>query len=131
VRAKLSVLRASHRVLKPGGRIAYYTIYVVPDLSEAEYRQAIQFWPSAGTARREPAEMLASAGFVDVNETDVTKQYRTTTRAWLNGRRRHYDDLAQALGATALDQKIGENEFMLKFAKDGLVRRSLLTARRA
>ena len=113
-------------MLKPGGRIAYYTIYVVPDLSAADYRRMMKFWPSGATGRRLPLEMLEAAGFIDVHETDVTKQYELTTRGWLEGRRRHYDGLKQALGEEALE----EGESILSSIKEGLVRRSLLTARR-
>ncbi len=129
--AKLSVLRACHRVLKPGGRIAYYTIYVAPDLSAADYRRIMKFWPQAGTRKRSPSEMLESAGFVDVRETDVTKQYRTTSQVWLEGRQSRYDQLAQAMGEDTLKGKIEEGKAILELIKDGLLRRSLLTGRRA
>ncbi len=124
------MLRACHRVLKPKGRIAYYTIYIAPDLIEPGYRRAVKFWPEAATTRRHPAEMLESAGFVDVHETDVTKQYQATARGWLEGRRRYYDDLKQALGKAALTEKIQEGEETLQAVKDGLLRRSLLVGRR-
>ncbi len=130
MRAKLSVLRACHRVLKPEGRIAYYTIYVPADLSAADYRRITTFWPAAANGRRWPSEMLESAGFSDVHETDVTKQYRMTSRGWLDGRRRRYDELAQAMGEATLKDKIEEGESILESIKDGLLRRSLLTARR-
>ena len=130
MRAKLSVLRASHRVLKPGGRIAYYTIYVAPDLSAADYRRIMKFWPSASVGRRSLSEMLESAGFIDVRETEVTKQYQKTSRAWVEGRRRRYDGLERTMGKAALAGKIDEGERILESLKDGLLRRSLLTARR-
>ncbi len=130
MRAKLSVLRACHRVLKPEGRIAYYTIYVPADLSEADYRRITKFWPPAANGRRWPHEMLESAGFIDVHETDVTKQYRLTAKGWLEGRHRHYDGLKQALGEATLKDKIEEGQSILRSIKDGLLRRSLLTARR-
>ena len=130
MRAKLSVLRACHRVLKPGGRIAYYTIYVAPDLSAPDYRRIMKFWPSASVGRRSLSEMLESAGFTDVHETDVTRQYGVTSRAWVEGRRRRYDKLAQAMGEEALNGKIEEGESILALIKDGLLKRSLLTARR-
>jgi SAM-dependent methyltransferase len=131
VRAKLSVLRACRRVLKPGGRIAYYTIYVPPDLSAADYRRITKFWPLAANGRRSPPEMLESAGFTDVHETDVTRQYGITASAWLDGRRRHYDGLEQALGEASLKGKIDEGVATLEALKIGLLRRSLLTARRS
>ncbi len=125
------MLRACHRVLKPEGRIAYYTIYVPPDLSAADYRRITKFWPSASVGRRSPSEMLESAGFIDLHETDVTKQYTATARGWLEGRRRHYDGLEPALGAASLKGKIDEGVATLAALKNGLLRRSLLTARRA
>ncbi len=131
MRAKLSVLRASHRVLKPGGRIAYYTIYIPPDLSVADYRRIMKFWPEAATRKRWPAEMLAAAGFTQVDETDVTEQYGVTARGWVEGRKRHYDELIAAIGETSLKDKIAEGEGILQALKDGLLRRSLLTARRS
>ncbi len=129
--AKLSVLRACHRVLKPEGRIAYYTIYAPPDLSVVDYRRIMKFWPPATTRRRAPSEMLESAGFVDVRDADVTKQYRKTSRAWLEGRRRRFDQIAQAMGEDTLKGKIEEGKAILELIKDGLLRRSLLTGRRA
>jgi len=131
VPAKLSVLRACHRVLKPEGRIACYTIYAPHDLSDADYRRILKFWPSATTRRRSPSEMLESAGFTDVHETDVTKQYRMTAQGWLEGRRRRFDELAQAMGEDTLKGKIVEGEVILASIKAGLLRRSLLTAQRA
>ncbi len=128
--AKLSVLRACRRVLKAEGRIAYYTIYAPPDLSAADYRRIMKFWPPATTRRRSPAEMLESAGFIDVRETDVTKQYRATSQGWLDGRRSRFDALAQAMGEDTLKGKIEEGEAIRELIKDGLLRRSLLTARR-
>ncbi len=118
-------------MLKPEGRIAYYTIYVPPDLSDADYRGVTKFWPSAATRRREPSEMLRSAGFIDVKETDVTKQYTKTARRWLEGRRRYFDELKDALGEDSLNGKINEGQATLGALKSGLLKRSLLTARRA
>ncbi len=117
-------------MLRPEGRIAYYTIYVAPDLSAADYRRMTNFWPSAATGRRSPSDMLRSAGFHNVEETDVTKQFSVTARGWLDGRRRYYDELKQALGEETLKGKIDEGESTLEALADGLLRRSLLTARR-
>ena len=90
----------------------------------------MKFWPPGATGRRFPSEMLASAGFIDVRETDVTKEYELTAGGWFEGRRRYYGGLKQVLGEEALEEKIEEGESILSSIKDGLVRRSLLTARR-
>ena len=130
MRAKLSVLRACRRVLKPGGRIAFYTIYVAPGLSVPGYRRIMKFWPSAATGSRSLSEMLEAAGFIGVRDTDVTKQYQKTSRAWVEGRRRRYDGLERAMGEETLKGKIEEGKAILASIKDGLLRRSLLTAKR-
>ena len=117
-------------MLRPGGRIAYYTIYVSPGLSAADYRRITKFWPLAATGRRSLSEMLESAGFIDVDESDVTKQYELTARGWLEGRHRYYDELKEALGKEALEGKIEEGETTLEALADGLLKRSLLVARR-
>ena len=46
-------------------------------------------------------------------------------------RRSRYHELAQAIGEDTLKGKIEEGEAILGSIKDGLLRRSLLTARRA
>ncbi len=90
----------------------------------------MKFWPSAATRGRSPFEMLESSGFIDVHETDVTKEYKATAQGWLEGRQRRYDGLKQAMGEATLRDKIEEGERILGSIKDGLLRRSLLTARR-
>lgn len=130
MRAKLSVLRACFRVAKPGARIAYYTIFIPPDVSDAGYRRVVRFWPAAATRRRWPAEMLAAAGFVDVEETDVTAEYEETARGWLEGRRRRYDELEAILGREALEDKLADGEGTLEALRDKLLRRSMLVGRR-
>ncbi len=124
------MLRACHRVLTPEGRVAYYTIYVPPDVSAADYRRSLKFWPAVGTRGRWPAEMLRSAGFSDVEETDVTKQFRTTSRGWLAGYRRHYEGLKRAFGEEKLGENIAQSETMRDALKDGRLKRSLLTGQR-
>ena len=89
----------------------------------------MKFWPSASAGSRSLSEML-EAGFIGVRDTDVTKQYQKTSRAWVEGRRRCYDKLAQAMGEETLKGKIEEGKAILASIKDGLLRRSLLTARR-
>ena len=74
--------------------------------------------------------MLCSAGFIDVEETDVTTEYEITARGWLEGRERYHDELKRSMGEAALTEKIEEGKAHLQAIEDGLLGRSLLAARR-
>ena len=69
------MLRACKRLLRPGGGIAFYTIFIPPGLSESAYRRAMKLGPPrAGSRRREHEEPLPLAGFVKVSGTDLTSE---------------------------------------------------------
>jgi len=84
------VLRACREVLKPGGRLAFYTIYIPPGLPPDVYERAKGAAPGAAGSRQGHQSMLASAGFKEIHEIDVTPQYLATIRArsTSRGRRR-------------------------------------------
>ena len=69
---KLAVLGACRRVLRPGGRMAFYTIFVAPDLPAEARRRARQAGPSSVYSRAEQQALLCPAGFVGTPERDVT-----------------------------------------------------------
>ena len=124
------MLRATHGLLKPGGRIGYYTILIAPGLSERDYKRASLIGPPAVAGRREQKELLETAGFVDVEETDVTPAYLETARAWLEQRALHEDELRRVYGEEEFAQKEIDSETTLVAIEAGLLRRSLLTAKR-
>ena len=74
--------------------------------------------------------MVGGGGVIDGGGAEGTKQYKAAAGGWREGRRRRYDGLERAMGKAALAEKIDEGERTLASLKDGLLRRSLLTARR-
>ena len=46
------MLRASHALLRPGGRTAFYTIFIPAGLSDSAYRRAGRIGPNGVTSRR-------------------------------------------------------------------------------
>lgn len=124
------MLRALKRLLRPGGRIAYTTIYVTPGLSDAARRRAQRSGPRAVASRREQPTLLRSAGFVDVELTDVTAEFAVTARAWLAEADAHAEQLAAVEAPGAFDERQRERRTQLAAIDDGLLRRGLLSATR-
>jgi cyclopropane fatty-acyl-phospholipid synthase-like methyltransferase len=125
------VLRACHRRLKPGGRLAFYTIFAAPGLSEAEYRRARRSGPShLSTGRLDQGELIASAGLQLLEEHDLTPQFLKTARAWYDGRRRYEAELRQSDGDAVFEERQRDSMTQIRAIEAGLLRRALFVATR-
>lgn len=124
------MLRACRRVLRPGGRLAFYTIFIAPEASAADRRRAAVNGPSAAASRLDHARMLEAAGFTAVAETDVTDQFIETASIWLEGRTQHAAQLAELEGAECFEGRLRESREQLRLTKTGVIRRSLFVAMR-
>lgn len=123
------MLRACRRLLRPGGRIAFFTITVAEDLPPTRHRRAVRDGPRAVASARPQAELLRRAGFDDVAETDVTDEYLRTSEALMTETERHLDQLRAPDPAT-FDSRLGDQRRTLNAIREGLLRRSLLVASR-
>jgi cyclopropane fatty-acyl-phospholipid synthase-like methyltransferase len=123
------VLRACRRLLRPGGRLAFFTIHVAQGLSRAEHRRAVDAAP-ASAAGPDIGDLLRRARFDDVVETDLTSAYAQTARDWLAARLRHRDDLRPADPAT-YDDRVSRGRGVIPVIEAGLLRRSLFVARKS
>jgi len=124
------VLRACREILKPGGRLAFYTIYIPAGLPPDVYERAKQAGPRAAGTREDHQSMLKSAGFERIREIDVTAQYLATLRALFASRRRHARALRREAGAEELARRLKENQDSAAAVEAGLLHRSLFLARR-
>lgn len=121
--AKLSVLRASNGVLRPGGRLAFFTISNAAGLSLVDYRRAVAAGPPALDGP-EVSDMLRRAGFCDVSEVDVTDEYLATTIAWRAARLRHRDTV-RPIDPAMYDERLARGEEAIEAIEAGLLRRTL------
>ncbi len=117
--------------MRPGGPLAYYTIFIPPGLSKTAYRRATRIGSASVTSwRREQPELLTSAGFAQVEETDVTDECLRIRRALLGAKERHATDLRLSQGQSEFDRVQRENRATAAAIEAGLLRRSLFVAER-
>jgi hypothetical protein len=124
------VLRAAHRLLRPGGRTAFFTIHTAPDLDARLRRRAHRDGPVAVASYLPSRELLDRAGFVDIDETDCTAAFAVTARAWIDQWDLHRDALIELLGAAEVEERQRDRRAQLAAVENGLLRRSLLVATR-
>jgi SAM-dependent methyltransferase len=129
VRPKLTVLRECARLLIPGGRMAFFTIHPTDGLGPTDRRRAARNGPVAVSVSRPHRELLASAGFVQVTETDCSDEFMATTEAWADQWERHREEMESLWGREIARQRQRDRQAQLLTTKDGILRRSLFTAR--
>lgn len=125
------MLRATRRLLRPGGRTAFSVIHLPPDLPPPQRRRALKAGPSA-VATRSPSyrHLIASAGFTDVEQIDVTPAYRVAQRTWLRCALELKKQLAPTEPPGRFAERIEEQALTRAALNDGLLYRSLLVGRR-
>jgi cyclopropane fatty-acyl-phospholipid synthase-like methyltransferase len=127
---KLAVLRACHRLLRPGGRLAFTTIHVAPDLDAPRHRRAVRAGPPQVATRRPYPELVAQAGFRDIDAIDVTQDYARTQRAWLEANELRAAEVRRITSDREFATAQADRRFAQAAIDDRLLRRSLITATR-
>ena len=102
---------------------------VSPGLSAKEHRRAVRWGPRAIASSRPFDELVAAAGFVDIEVLDVTEDFHSTANAWVAQWSRHEDELRPILGEL-LDERTTHHKEMIAGAEQGLLKRLLITARK-
>ncbi len=125
------MLRACRRLLRPGGRLAFYTIFATPGLSEVDYRRARRSGPNHLSTRRvDHEQLIASAGLRLLAVRDLTSQFLRTARAWYDGRRQFEAELRRSEGDAVFEERQRDGIAQIRAIEDGLLRRSLFVATR-
>ncbi len=109
--------------------MGFTTIFEAPGLGPAARRRARTAGPRAVAMRSDHRRLLASAGFGDITETDVTPEFRATAAAWLAEATAHAQELARLEAPGAFEQRQADRRAMLAAIDAGVLRRALLLAR--
>jgi len=124
------VLRACRRVLKPGGRIAYFNIFVAEHLPDETRRRVAKMGNPSVYSRAEQLGLLRSAGFVNIEEKDVSGEYLRVQRAVYEASERHARALRRAQGRETFEERQRSRLRTLENIEAGALRRSLFVAER-
>ncbi len=115
-------------MLKSEDRIAGYVIYVAPGLSSRDYDRAVELGPSEVGATDGPARLHEAAGFVEVQQIDVTPAFLETTAALIAARERHEGALRLAEGDEEYEAEQTKKRGLVEGTTTGLLRRALVVA---
>lgn len=77
-----------------------------------------------------PGELLRRAGYVDVENFDVTDEFHTTARLWIEQWDKHRDTLIELHGEAEFESRQALRRTEVQALEDGLLRRSLVVGRR-
>jgi SAM-dependent methyltransferase len=124
------VLRASHRVLRPGGVVCFAVIAHADGLTGDESAAAFAAGPDHADAGAGYPSLLAAAGFDNADAADVTDAYVMTLAAWVREWDAEAVELAQIVGADEFAERQAKRRRAIDVAHRGLLRRYLITATR-
>jgi hypothetical protein len=124
------VLRASRRLLRPGGRTAYFTIFTAPELSKRDHRRAVLLGPRAVRSSKDQADLLEAAGFVQIEVMDVTQDFLETARRWFTHASELDGELRSTLGDVLFDEQQADRKETITAVEEGLLCRALFVGTR-
>lgn len=122
------MLRACHKAVRRGGRIAGYTIHTPKGLDGDAARRASELGPSEVVADRPPADLLRAADFTVMVDEDVTDDFEEILEATRAAMDELEDDLRREEGDTVFEEWQERRTNMFQGVSGGLLRRSLLVA---
>ena len=130
LRPKLATLRATFHALRRGGRTAFTAIFPAAGLATPDARRAIEAGPPNCGLRTSYPSLLRTAGFVDVEERDLTVDYRATASRKLDVAEQFAAGMIEMLGREEYERMQAERRLAISAVGAGLLRRSLFIARR-
>ncbi len=122
------MLRATSRVLKPGGLLSFLVIAVASGLSAAETNMALDAGPEHTDAGPGYPALMEAAGFEDIQVIDVTDEYVATLTAWIREWEAASTELEQLMGIDEFTERQKRRRQALAAARDGLLQRYLISA---
>lgn len=110
--------------------MGFHVIQPTQGLSGAGRRRASRSGPSAVALATSYESLLSSAGFATTSVTDITDEYASTLRRWIDAHARREAAIRDAVGSEAFDERAEGRRETLSAIDDGVLSRFLYTAER-
>ena len=124
------MLRECHRLLKPAASIAGYVIQTPRGLNSAARKRASDLGPPEVLAPESQASLNQRAGLTMILEEDVTDRFLETCQALLLARKTLEEKLRPLEGNETYEEELQKAESKMLGISEGLLRRSLIVARK-
>ena len=121
------MLRASHRVLKPGGTIAFLVIAVCDKITGGRRKEAITAGPPYVDTDLAYPDLMHAAGFGQVEAADVTAEYLETLTAWWRAWDAASAELARIVGDDEFAERQANRMRAIRSVQSGLLCRHLMS----
>ena len=125
LKRKSKVLSDCRRVLRRGGRMVFSVISVLPGLTHADHRRAVNSGPEFIESPASYPALLAETGWTVIEQRDVTAEFTVLTRQRLNAEVHQRSDLKVEQGATEVEEHITRCRSRLLALSEGLLKREL------
>lgn len=118
-------------MLKPGGWLAFYTIFAAEGISAADRAMALRLRPLALSWRDLPVPgLLSRAGFRDIKETDLSEEFLRIQRLFVASQTRHAEGLRPLKPPGDFDRDLKVSTEQIPLLERGIIRRALFVAQR-
>ncbi len=107
-----------------------FVIHTGPGLSAAEEEEAAEFGPAEVRSERPLDRLVLEAAFEPSSVLDLTEAFAETCRSLWDAREAAEADLRMEEGDEEYELEQGKKELMLRGITDGLLRRTLVVARK-
>ena len=118
-------------MLKPGGRLAFYTIFAAEGISVGDRATALRLRPLALSWRDlSVRDLLSRAGFEHIQETDLSEEFLRVQRLFVTSQTRHAEGLRPLKPPGDFDRDLKVSTKQIPLLERGIIRRALFVAHR-
>ena len=125
---KREVLSECRRVVRPGGRMAFTVIEVMPGLSPLRHQQGVEAGPEYVESGNPYVDLLAETRWTTIVDHDVTDEFREMGGRLLFAREARRDRLIELLGHDPVEEKIQRTRGTIAAIDRGSLRRCMYMA---